>query len=80
MTLDQLVADLQVLRSRYGGDIPVVLAGHSPAIRASIQYYASLTERIQAALAGKEEDISAVPHVVISYRNQQSQEKKRQGE
>ena len=78
--MDQLVAELQAIRIHYGGDIPVVLAGNVPVIRASVEHYAHLSERVQAALAGEEDDISAVPHVVITYSNQQGQNRKREGE
>jgi hypothetical protein len=80
MTLDQLLADLHAIRCRYGGEIPVVLAGHALVIRASVEHYAPLTERVQAALEGEEDDLFAVPHVVLSYRNQQGGKRKRQGE
>ena len=80
MTLDQLVVELQAIRSHYGGDIPVVLAGNVSVIRASVEHHAHLSERVQAALAGEEDDISAVPHVVITYSNPQRRKRKREGE
>lgn len=74
MTLDQLIANLQVIRAELGGDVPVVMYNFEPVVRAGLVYHASLEERIRRALRGEDDNCPRTPHVIITDRYEEANE------
>jgi hypothetical protein len=68
LTVDQLIANLQAIRAKVGGDVPVVLCDFEPVVRAGVVYHPGpVQDRVRRTLAG-EDDCPPQAWVIITDR------------
>ncbi len=79
MTLDQLIANLQAIRSQLGGDVPVGMCDSEPVVRAGVVWFTPVEERLRRMDAGEGDSRFAKPGegdpvVIITDRYEEDKE------